>query len=326
MTALPTSSLEAMGAQVTELSAALSAHLKAAGAAEPTLAADTPLKLPDTHEVQATRLQLLDVLRDMAVIVQGPSDNLFETGFATSHDPFILDAFNQFDFYGAVPLSGSASFTEVAAHTGLPEQTVRRLLRYGMANRWFAPDPAHPDRVIHTSISAHYVLRPNMRSFIAHCTEEIRPGALHGVGNLWRHFWSGAEADPERLPSQEKGHCGIVDFVESDERLRGLGIVSIFSWFEKDFDLSRPGRSHPGWRAKRFAEAMEAVASASPTQTLVEMYDWEALGDATVIDVRELLPLSCAPRACLSLTKKLRTMKADMLSRPTISSEAPRVI
>lgn len=42
----------------------------------------------------------------------------------------VMDVLNQFDFWSAVPAGGSATYSEIVEATKLPEEVVRRILRY----------------------------------------------------------------------------------------------------------------------------------------------------------------------------------------------------
>lgn len=68
----------------------------------------------------------------------------------------VMDVLNQFDFFSAVPTGGSATYSEIVERTKLPEEVVRRILRYAFTMRLFAP--VGRDSVKHTATSA-YILR-----------------------------------------------------------------------------------------------------------------------------------------------------------------------
>lgn len=84
----------------------------------------------------------------------------------------VMDVLNQFDFWSAVPAGGSANYSEIVEATKLPEEVVRRILRYAFTMRLFAP--VGRDSVKHTATSAFVLKSPPMRSMIAHNAEEVR--------------------------------------------------------------------------------------------------------------------------------------------------------
>lgn len=265
--------LESLGATVAKLSKELSMQLKAVNHPEPSFAADGPVALPPTPDIQVPRLQLIETLMDMLHLATGPSEYIFQQSFELNHDPFVFDALSQLNFYGAVPVDGSASYADIAAHTRLPESIVRRILRYAMTNHMFAEETPGSDRVVHTSTTAYCVREPLVRSLIAHCMEDAKPSVTRGVDALNKFFVG------TTIASEDVAHCAWPMGYEGGKE-RQIDCWAFLDQHEK------PGLPK-GYRAKRFAEAMQAITltSAVGIDVVLESYDWEALGEATIVDV-----------------------------------------
>lgn len=185
-----------------------------------------------------------------------------------------LDVFNQFDFFSAVPLNGSATYSDIARATNLPESIVQRILRYAGAMRLFAEAPPRSETVVHTASSAFLAKNPRMRSWLSHNLEEVRVGTVYVPESL-RKYSAGKETSSEEL--LESGFS-IADVDKT-------GHPQTF-W---DYIRHTPKGKPEGFRANRFAEAMQTAAMASSTNLddVVKLgFDWDALGEATVVDVR----------------------------------------
>lgn len=187
-----------------------------------------------------------------------------------NHDTTVLDILNQFDFFSKVPLSGSASYSEIARTTTLPEILVRRILRYAFTMRFFAPETPGSDRIVHTSFSAHAARTPLMRSWIGHALEEARPASTKTAEAL-RKFSAGREQPTEEI----------------DETSFGLAWPPLKDGRLADFWSVGQDDPKEAWRANRFAEAMQASVLSAVVQAddVVDNFDWQGLGEATVVDV-----------------------------------------
>jgi hypothetical protein len=185
-----------------------------------------------------------------------------------------LDTLNEFDFWNAVPLDGSATYSEIARATSLPESIVRRFLRYAITIRVFAPTSPGSDSIVHTSQSAVFVKQPILRSWLAHNFHEVRPGSVHVPEALGLYSLGKEKASEDVM---ESGFVvANVDRLEKRE-----------SWWDY---ISRdvPGKPK-GFRSTRMSESMQAVAANAPLKSedlLQQGYDWSKLGSATVVDVR----------------------------------------
>ena len=150
---------------------------------------------------------------------------------------------------------------------------MRRFLRMAFTNFLFAPEGPNSDRVVHTGVSAVMARRPIQRSLLAHQLEDIRPAATVGVEALKK--WSVGQQEPP----QDTDKTAFV-LASDNGRVRN---TPLWEFFNND---EAPGRPK-GYRAKRFAEAMQTVGDTVSigTDIILEAFDWESLGKATVVDV-----------------------------------------
>jgi hypothetical protein len=299
----PAPTLESLGAKVAELSKEISAQLKAGNHPEPSFAADGPPALPQTSNINLPRMQLVELLTDMLQLACGPNEWILENSFIFNHNPWILDTLDQLDFYGAVPVSGSATYAEIAKHTRLPEVVVRRLLRYAMQHHLFAEETPGSDTVLHTATTAQLVREPALRALTGHCMEEVRAACSQQTEALKKWFRDTAEA------TEEMDHCGwALGYVEG----KPLNGEHFWSFIDS---ASSPGKPK-GWRATRFAEAMQGLSKSFVVgyDAVLEKYDWDALGEATVIDV------SCAPSEPIRGLGLIKTKNLASLAGPRVTS------
>jgi hypothetical protein len=184
----------------------------------------------------------------------------------------VINVLNQFDFFSAVPVNGSASYTEISRAVQLPESTVRRILRHAMTMRLFSESPPGSGQVVHSAATAHVVKHPLVRSWIAHNMEEVEPAC----GKL-----------PEALKKFSMGKLEATE--EVDETPFGLSHLDekgkpMTFW---QFIQSDGQGDNKGYREPRFAEAMQIASRASNpnSETVGQGFDWADLGKATVVDV-----------------------------------------
>ncbi|KAF2209135.1 hypothetical protein CERZMDRAFT_87114 [Cercospora zeae-maydis SCOH1-5] len=259
--------IESLGARVASLATVLAAQLDAGKHPKPSFSQDGPASYPNDASIQVPRHQLIDSLTDLLLLATGASDYFFLHGglFKTT-----LDILNQFDFFSRVPLDQTASYSEIAASTNIPEDITRRTFRYAFTMRIFAPDPQDANRVTHTAFSAHMARNPLLRSWVGHALEEAG-GASHHAPDALRKFNSGRSSLSQDL---HETPFGLSWPLLSDGRLADFWSV---------------GQDDPkeAWRAQRFAEAMQASVLSGVVQAdeVVTRYDWKSLGPASIVDV-----------------------------------------
>ncbi|RAL00866.1 O-methyltransferase [Aspergillus ibericus CBS 121593] len=265
--------LESLGSTISALSKSLADQLKALDQPEPSFAADAPVSLPPFPDVQGIRMKLLESLEGLHHLITGSSDFWFQESMFLNHALLTFDVFNNFDFWHAVPLNGSASYADIAQSTNLPEQIVRRFLRLAFTMFVFSEEEPGSDRVVHTAASAHMVRFPFVRAFVAHNMEDVRPAATVGVDALKKWFVGHAE------PPEDVATCAL-PLATDNGRQRG---TDLWTYLE---DFERPDQPK-GFRAERFAQAMQGLreTSGAMTEMTLKEFDWDSLNEATVVDV-----------------------------------------
>lgn len=195
-------------------------------------------------------------------------------------DAACLSILNHFNFWSAVPLDGSASYSDLAKHTKLPLEAVRRVLEHATTIQLFtkAKESSH---VKHTSRSAALAKSPGLRALVSTILDDagapmlVMNQALEkysvGKSNLTTDI---NETAFSLLHSGENGELGKYktswDFIEND----GEG---------KD----------KGWRQRNFVEFMRYIKEIFGLEKLIlESYDWKSAGHAKVVDVRISYPLA----------------------------------
>ncbi|KAI2820472.1 hypothetical protein CBS115989_3602 [Aspergillus niger] len=266
-------SIEALGSSVSDLTASLAHQLEALNQPEPSFAIDAPASLPQSLEIQGTRLKLLETLETLHHLVIGPSDFWHYQSMFLNHSLLAFDVFNNFNFWDAVPLNGSASYADIAKSTNLPEQIVRRILRLAFTIFVFAEEAPGSDRVVHTAASALIVRNPFVKSYLEHNMEDVRPAATVGVDALKKWFVGESE------PPEDVAACPIA-LATYDGHQSGGDLWQLLE------NSERPGQPK-GFRAKRFAEAMQGLRMTSGvmTECVLKQFDWSSLNEATVVDL-----------------------------------------
>ncbi|KKP01262.1 hypothetical protein THAR02_06620 [Trichoderma harzianum] len=245
--------LESLLAVVTELTKMLTATLRAKNLPEPSFNEDAPGSLPPDQGIQGPRTKLVGALMDMLHLAMGPNEYFITQNIWS----MALDVLNRFNFWGAVPLGVSASYAEIAAATKLPEQMAHRFLRFGMSMYLFREESPGSNRIEHTAASAYMARNHHMQFFMSHCLEEVRPAGVVMADALQK--WSAGHP----TPSEEAEHA---------------------AFYLASFDGKVEGKPK-GYRATRFAEGLQALGGMINTETYVETFDWESLGEALVVDV-----------------------------------------
>ncbi|KAH7208524.1 O-methyltransferase-domain-containing protein [Fusarium oxysporum] len=266
-------SLESLAATISETANALSAKLKESACPAPSFAEDGLVEYPKLPELNGLRFQLIDAAADLYRLALGPTDNSMFAPLHLNYDATVIDVLNHFDIWNAVPVGGSASYSEIATKVSLPESLVRRVLKYAITIRYFARDPSDKDRVVHTSLSAVPAKQYLIRSWFRHHFDEARVAGVHFAESFEK--FSAGKDKPSEEPIESPFSLANVDKLKTPESF----------W---DY-LNREAEGKPkGWRATNFAESMQAASSASAirAEDLLKIgYDWAQLGDVTLVDV-----------------------------------------
>lgn len=172
-------------------------------------------------------------------------------------DVATLQVIYRFKLGQAIPLEGGATYAEVAEKTGLTEHRVSSVIRQAAINHIFCED--RPNHVIHTVISKLIITDPLMWDYVGHYTEENFPTVAKMAPAL------------AKWPKSEELH-------ETP--------------FSLAFDYYKPGgffqyTKENADSQKRFFNVMREVGMAPGVdyRHVAKGYDWEGLGNATVIDV-----------------------------------------
>ncbi len=154
-----------------------------------------------------------------------------------------------------VPISGEASYTQIASGTGLPEVNVRRLIRHAILQHiFYEPRPGY---VAHTRASRLMAEDQALQDWVGFHVEDCFQAASHTIDSLVKYPGSG---EPTQAGFQ---------IAEGTEGPYWVAIGKIPK------------------RAKRFGGAMGSYAGEEGFQVsyLVENYPWDKFGNGTVVDV-----------------------------------------
>lgn len=86
-----------------------------------------------------------------------------------------LNVLNQFDFWNAVPVDGTATHEQVAKHTNLPVEIVQRTLDHAITMRYFKRTDPTSASVQHTSRSAALAKDPGLGALVQMVLDETSP-------------------------------------------------------------------------------------------------------------------------------------------------------
>jgi hypothetical protein len=204
-------------------------------------------------------------------------------------DAAALNILNYFDFWAAVPLEGSASYSDIAEHTSLPLDVVYRVLQHATTLRIFAEtEPGKPSsRIQHTSRSAALARCSGLKALVATILDDA--GAPMMVMN-------------EALQRYSRGKPALTqDMSQSSFALFHSG--GTFGKHGNSWDLlENDGEGeNQGWRQRNFVEFMHYIKEIFHLEGVVlDSHDWKAVGKATVVDVSAHWYLNDLINRCVS--------------------------
>ncbi|KAJ0414782.1 O-methyltransferase-domain-containing protein [Aspergillus carlsbadensis] len=210
---------------------------------------------PASENLAAVRLQLLELAHNLEYAALGPTEWLKASFAVTKYDHLAYYALSQFPIHEHIPLTGSISYQALSTASGMPLGPLKRVLRHLMLNHLFT-EP-EPGQVAHSEASRILVTEPGMASWLGHNYDEV-----------FRSFGLFAEALKK---GDDEGHPGKTATALAFDQPRGFfgGLLA-----------------QEPWRAKRFAEAMQAMTRGSHDHSyLVTGYDWAQYGNGLVVDV-----------------------------------------
>ncbi|KAH8197137.1 hypothetical protein TruAng_008703 [Truncatella angustata] len=267
--------LRSLAAKISELSEALNGYLDEEKVPAASFAADSPTRYPNLPpNIFMVRQELLDNLNDLWYLAQGPSESVFNYVHSAIPNAAALNVLNSFDFWSAVPLSGSASYEEVAAKVALPRDVVYRILQHAITMRLFAEtrDGSGASRIEHTSRSAALAQASGLRALVSSILGDS--GAPMMVLNeALRRFSSGQPGLSQKMDETSfallYGRSQLGDFKNSWELLENDG--------EGD---------KQGWRQRNFVEFMRYLNDLFHLENVVlDSYEWPSEGQISVVDV-----------------------------------------
>ncbi|KAL1959679.1 hypothetical protein VTO42DRAFT_1265 [Malbranchea cinnamomea] len=267
--------LNDLAAKVAELSESFTRYLHDNNIPTPTLAADSPTSYVNlSAEAFVMRQKLLDALMDMWYLTQGPSESVFNYVHTCMPDAAVLNILNRFDFWSAVPLDGSASYAEIAAHTRLPQEVVQRVIEHATTLRLFAyadTEESSP-RIRHTSRSAALARSSGLRALVSTVLDDAGP-PMAVMGEALQRYNYG-KTTLEQDMSQT-----AFSLLHSNETFGRY--ANSWEFIENDGEGERKG-----WRQRNFVEFMNYIKEIFQLEKVVlECFDWKAAGKATVVDV-----------------------------------------
>ncbi|KND91784.1 6-hydroxytryprostatin B O-methyltransferase [Tolypocladium ophioglossoides CBS 100239] len=271
----PPTTLNDLAAKITELTETLSRFLTDNSIPEPSFAADSPTSYTGlTAESFMVRQALFDALMDMIYLTQGPSESIFNFVHTCMPDAASLNVLNYFDFWAAVPLDGSASYDDIAKHTDLPREVVRRVIEHATTLRLFAPtEPGKAEtRIRHTSRSAALSKNAGLRALVSTLLDDAGP-PMTVLPEALRQYTTGK---PELTTDMNETSFAL------------FHRHGVFGEYATPWDLLENDGSgeKKGWRQRNFVEFMRYLKDIFQLEkVMLECYDWKAAGKATVVDV-----------------------------------------
>ncbi|KAL3458199.1 S-adenosyl-L-methionine-dependent methyltransferase [Aspergillus heterothallicus] len=216
----------------------------------------------NAKKLAAARIGLLELANNLEYLALGPAEWLKYSFAVTKYDHLVYYTLAHFSLHTHIPLTGSISYASLSKASGIPLDALNRILRHAMLNHLFTePTPGH---IAHSEASRILATEPEMASWLGHNYDEVFrsfgvfPGLLEKQGAAGD---STGEGDPGRTATaltfdQPKGFFG--------------GLLA-----------EQP------WRAKRFAEAMQAMTRGTHDPAhLVEGFEWAKIGgEGVVVDV-----------------------------------------
>ena len=268
----------------------IDSYLAANGRASPSNDVKDTLALSLPEELAQTRVNVIEAIDELHCLLQGPVAS-FTTSIVShlqlwagpqvlrsiSFQPTLqiaLHALHRFDFAGAFPVGSTASYAEIASHTGLREEDVRRLLRVAMTHRIFRETAE--GYVEHTALSRAVAETPLLRQYLGHMTEEI-----------WRASTRIVDATQRWPDSYEPSETGY-------NIASSLPGVAYFDGLKND-----------PYRARRFEDTMRFTHQAGgyDRAVLLHMHEWSKY--RLVVDVG-----GGAGQMCVDLARRFSQLHA----------------
>ncbi|KAF1733900.1 O-methyltransferase bik3 [Beauveria bassiana] len=268
-------SINGLAAQISELANGFTKTLADAKVPEPNFTAQSPTSYEGlTGDMFLRRQELLDKITDLWYLVQGPSESIFNYVHTCVPDIMALNLMNHFDFWSAVPLEGSASISDIAKHTNLPEEVAKRVVEHGLTLRLFSPEGDYrvTGRVQHSCRSAALVKSTGLRALVSTVIDDAGAPMLAINKALELH----ARGQPALTKDMTKTAFAL--------HQKGATIgnyTTSWEYIENDGEGDRKG-----WRQRNFVEFMRYLKEIFRLEAVLESsFDWKALGKSSIVDI-----------------------------------------
>jgi hypothetical protein len=189
-------------------------------------------------------------------------------------DAACLNVLNYFNFWDAVPLDGTASYADIATHTKLPEEVVRRFVQHAATLRIFEEtEPGKSSsRVKHSFRSAPLARSKGLRALLT-TTLDLSGGPLMMLHYALERYSVGKPALPKNI---------------NETSFALLYSGGQYGKFKNTWEmLENEGEGEKkGWRQREFTVFMDYLKEIFGLESVVlNAYDWSALGKAKIVDV-----------------------------------------
>jgi hypothetical protein len=175
-----------------------------------------------------------------------------------------------------VPLEGSASYSEISERLSLPQDVVTRAIQHATTLRLFEEVGDDSSRIRHTSRSAALARQPGLQALVSSVLDVTGAPMMTMPSALEKYSRGKSEL------TQDMSETAFALFHSTGP----LGKKHVNSWdyLENDGEGERQG-----WRQQKFVDFMKYIKEIFQLDGIVlNAYDWEAAGSATVVDVSSI--------------------------------------
>ncbi|KAI0912396.1 sterigmatocystin 8-O-methyltransferase [Ustulina deusta] len=303
------SQLRALAAEITKLADSFASSLQEKDLPEASFAVDSPMSHKGiTADMFMTRQTLCDKLMDMWYLVQGPSESVYNYVHNVIPDAACLNVLNHFNFWAAVPLEGSASYSEIAERVSLPLDVATRIIQHGTTLRLF--EEVSSSQVRHTSRSAALARQSGLQALVSSVLDITGAPMMAMTSALEKYSKGKAEL------TQDLNETAFALFHSTGPF--GKKYTNSWEYLENDGEGEMRG-----WRQAKFVEFMKYIREIFHLEGVVlDAYNWQGAGKATVIDVG-----GSAGHDAILLARKypdLKLIVQDMpMVRPVFEADLP---
>ncbi|KAL2850242.1 O-methyltransferase-domain-containing protein [Aspergillus pseudoustus] len=207
----------------------------------------------NAEQLAAARVELLELANNLEYLALGPTEWLKASFAVTKYDHLVYYTLAHFPIHQHIPLDGQITYTKLSTACSLPLDALKRILRHAMLNHLFTePEPGY---IAHSEASRILATDAGMASWLGHNYDEVFRSFGLFPGTLERRGYSGGDDDDDGYGHPGRTACALT-FDQPKGFFGGL--------------LAEQPR-----RAKRFAEAMQAMTRGSHDPAhLVHGFNW----------------------------------------------------